>query len=171
MQSHPDSSSSSSPGGLKTMVAQLGQLLNISLKLNSTQDVQQLLSFILDTATDVLECEAASLILYDEKRGELLFTASTNFDPAVMVSIPVPLVGSLAGTIFRENKPLLINDVSKDPRHFGRVGEKVALQTRSLLGVPMVVQDKVTGVLEAINKKGGGFVQKACICQSKNRPL
>ncbi len=142
------------------MVQQLGRLLEISLKLNSTQDITRLLESILQTATDVLACEAASIMLYDEKTGQLLFTAATGSNPDELAKIPVPLEGSLAGAIFTQNQPLLINDVAQDPRHFAKVGKQVAFQTRSLLGVPMVMRDKVTGVLEALNKEHGTFTEK-----------
>jgi signal transduction histidine kinase len=47
--------------------------------------------------------------------------------------------------------------VATDPRHFREVGERVQLQIRSLVGVPMRIQDEVIGVLEAVNKRQGDF--------------
>ena len=44
-----------------------------------------------------------------------------------------------------------------DPRHYNTVGESVQFQTRSLVGVPMRIKTKVTGVLEALNKRSGPF--------------
>ncbi|MFQ5615714.1 MAG: ATP-binding protein [Anaerolineales bacterium] len=145
--------------GLRQMVSQLARLCEISVTLNSTLEPTPLLQFILGTATEVLGCEAASIMLYNEQRGELLFTASTNF-PEKLAQIPVPLEGSIAGTIFRENRPLLINDVEKDPRHFSQVGEKIDFQPRSLLGVPMSIRDRVIGVIEALNKRQKQFTQQ-----------
>lgn len=98
-------------------------------------------------------------MLYDEQRGELLFTASSN-STEQLAQIPVPLEGSIAGTIFRENRALLIADVEKDPRHFAQVGEQINFRPRSLLGVPMLVRDKVVGVLEGLNKRNGTFNQR-----------
>jgi signal transduction histidine kinase len=74
-----------------------------------------------------------------------------------LAEIPVPIEGSIAGTIFSTNKPLVINDVEKDPRHYGHVGEQIHFQPRSLLGVPMRIQEQITGVLEALNKRDGEF--------------
>ncbi len=146
--------------GLSQVVRKLSRLLEISVTLNSTLDPEQLLNFILETAADVLECEGASIMLYDEKRGELVFAAATASDPKELAKIPVPLEGSIAGTIFRENRPLVINNVEHDPRHFSLVGKQVKFQPRSIVGVPMQIRDKTTGVLEALNKKDGGFSQR-----------
>ena len=56
---------------IRQVVRKLSRLLEISVTLNSTLDPGRLLGFILDTATDVLECEGASIMLFDDKRGEL----------------------------------------------------------------------------------------------------
>jgi len=139
------------------MIQQLARLVEVSVTLNSTLDPDQLLHFIIEKAAELLDCEAASIMLYDEKRDQLYFTAATGTDSEKLVEIPVPLEGSIAGTIFRENKPLVINEVEKDPRHYNQVGEQVKFQPHSLLGVPMRIRDKTTGVLEALNKRKGDF--------------
>jgi signal transduction histidine kinase len=138
-------------------INQLARIVEVSLTLNSTLDPEQLLQFIIKTASDLLDCEAASIMLYDEKRGELFFAAAAGSDPKQLASIPVPLEGSIAGTIFLENRPLIINNAQTDPRHYAQVGEQINFQTRTLLGVPMRIRSRVTGVLEALNKRSGEF--------------
>ena len=142
---------------LELSATQLAQLVQISVTLNSTLNPRELLRYIIETAARLLNCEAASILLYDEKRCELHFTTATGTDPNQLAQIPVPLEGSIAGTVFRENRPLVINDVSKDPRHFGQVGEQIQFLPRMLLAVPMRIHSQVTGVLEALNKHQGEF--------------
>jgi K+-sensing histidine kinase KdpD len=142
---------------LQRAVRQLSRLVKVSVTLNSTLDLAQLLRFIIQTAAELLECEAASILLYDEKQHELIFTAASGTDPEKLAQIPVPIEGSIAGTIFLKNQPLIINDVEKDPRHYSQVGAQIQFHPRSLLGVPMRIQDRVTGVLEALNKCNGDF--------------
>lgn len=148
------------PGGdvdLREMVMRYSRLVEISVTLNSTLDLDRLLQFIIESAADLLDSEAASILLVDEKTKDLYFAASTGSDPEQLAEIPVPLDSSLAGTVFREDRPLIINEVAGDPRHFGQVGEQIGFEIRSLIGVPMRIQDKVTGVLEAVNKREGMF--------------
>jgi len=137
----------------------LRRLVALRLTLNSTLDLDELLQLIIGTAAELLDCEAASLLLYDEKRPHLFFAAATGEDPAKLSAIPVPLESSLAGTIFRTNRPLIINDAEHDPRHFAQTSQLVDFRTRSLVGVPMRIKDRVTGVLEALNKKNGQFTE------------
>ncbi len=148
---------SSQSENLGKTARQMERLVNLSVTLNSTLDPDRLLRFIIETAADLLECEAASILLYDEKRGELFFTSAVGTDQQKLAEIPVPIEGSIAGTIFTQNRPLVINDVEKDPRHYTQVGEQIQFRPRSLLGVPMRIREKVTGVLEALNKRDGGF--------------
>lgn len=139
---------------------QLLRLVELSLILNSTLDLNELLQQITETATELLDCEASSILLYDEKNPRLYFAAATGSDPAELAKIPVPIEGSLAGTIFRTNQPMILNDVGQDPRHYTLVSDKVKFKTRTLLGVPMPIKDRVMGVLEAINKRDGTFTER-----------
>jgi len=135
---------------------QLLRLVELSVTLNSTLDLDELLQVITETATDLLNCEAASILLYDEKNPRLYFAAATGSDPAELAKIPVPMEGSIAGTIFRTNQPMIQNNVEQDPRHFANVSDQIKFKTRTLLGVPMPIKDRVVGVLEAINKNNDG---------------
>lgn len=147
------------PKPLSLEARQLARLMEISQTLNSTLNIEELLQYIINTASELLECEAASLMLYDEKRNRLFFAASTGNDPKKLAQIPVPIDGSIAGTIFREDKGMILNDVSHDPRHFSGVGEQLKFQSRSLVGVPMKIREKGVGVLEALNKRDSKFTE------------
>jgi signal transduction histidine kinase len=133
------------------------RLVELSVTLNSTLDLDELLQLITATATELLECEAASILLYDEKNPRLYFAAATGSDPAQLAEIPVPIDSSLAGTIFRTNQPLILNNAEQDPRHYSLVSDHVKFKIHSLLGVPMPIKDRTMGVLEAVNKREGGF--------------
>lgn len=136
---------------------QLLRLVELSVTLNSTLDLDELLQQITATATELLDCEAASILLYDEKNPRLYFAAATGSDPAKLAEIPVPMEGSIAGTIFRTNQPLIQNNAEQDPRHYSNVSDHIKFKINTLLGVPMPIKDRTVGVLEAVNKRDGGF--------------
>ncbi len=145
-------SSSPTPDVSALEPEQLLRLLEVSAYLNSADNTGQLLPFIIRTAAEVLHCDAASLLLYDDEAEQLRFAAATGADPEVLAHIPVPLEGSIAGTIFRENRAVRIESAEEDERHYGGVDEQADFHTRDLLGVPMHVEGQVVGVLEALNK-------------------
>jgi len=139
---------------------QLLRLVELSVTLNSTLDLDELLQTITATATELLDCEASSILLYDEKNPRLYFAASTGTDPGKLAEIPVPMEGSIAGTIFRTNQPMILNNVEQDPRHYSNVSDQVSFKIKTLLGVPMPIKDRTVGVLEAVNKRDGVFDER-----------
>ncbi len=144
---------------LRQLIVRLSRLVEVSVTLNSTLDIEPLLNFLIGTAADLLDSEAAAILLFDEKTQRLFFAASTGSDPDELRKIPVPLEGSIAGAIYRDDRPLIINEVASDPRHYRQVGEKIRFEARTLIGVPMRMRDRRVGVLEALNKRGGPFTE------------
>ncbi len=141
----------------KLNAERMARLVEISRVLNATTNLDHLLSRIISEAAELTHAEAASILLLDPKTQQLHFKASSNKVPPEMSNMAVSLDDSIAGAILTENKPMYIKDVSKDPRWNQNVDDAIAFRTRSILGVPMhnVTQIPV-GVLEALNKVGGG---------------
>jgi|APSaa5957512576_1039674.scaffolds.fasta_scaffold02379_1 K+-sensing histidine kinase KdpD len=144
---------------LRETITRLRRLVELSATLNSTLNLDELLKLIIQTAADVLGCEAASILLYDEKTQNLFFAAATGENAKKLAEIPVPINDSLAGTIFSTRQPLILNQIENDPRHNLEASEHVGFQTRSLLGVPLRIRDKTIGVLESLNKRKGPFIE------------
>jgi len=155
----PEDELSESNPKLKETLSRLRRLVELSITLNSTLNVKDLLALIIRTAAEILDCEAASLLLYDEEKDALLFAAATGGDERKLARIPVPLKDSLAGTIFRTSEPLVIHDLKKDSHHNEKVSAYVGFEPYSLLGVPLQIRDHTIGVLEALNKKDGSFTE------------
>ena len=147
-----------SPNHQETVTG-LKRLVELSATLNSTLDLDVLLKIIIQTAAEALDCEAASILLYDEKSDKLFFAAATGEDAEKLAEIPVPINDSLAGTIFKTRQPLIINQLDDDPRHNLKASEHVGFHPRSLLGIPLQIRGKTIGVLEALNKKNGPFTE------------
>ena len=127
------------------------RLLIISQVLTSTLDLFTLLDLIVNAARDLTRTEATSILLLDNKTGELYFEAVTGSKSEEIKRIAVPL-DSLAGWVVREGRPQIINDVTHDRRFFAKVGESTGVLTRSLIAVPLKVKEKTIGVLEALNR-------------------
>jgi len=132
-------------------------LIEIARDLASTFDLNILLNRIVNAATELTNANAASILLYDQINQELHFEASTNLDEPLMQGLVVPVDASIAGWIVKNRQPLIIQDTEKDTRHFEHVGQVVNLQTKSILGVPLIAKEKVIGALEVINKRDGTF--------------
>ena len=137
---------------LEKRVARLERIIEVSRVINSTLNLNPLLHNIIQIATDLTATEASSILLLDKKTGELHFEAATGVKSQEVKPIVVPLDSSIAGWVVKKGEPLLIPDVRKDPRHYHLVDDTTKFSTRSILGVPLRVKDKVIGVLEVLNK-------------------
>jgi len=135
------------------------RLIEITLDLASTLDLDTLLSRIVNAAVDLINAEATSILLYDEASAQLHFEAATNIDEPLRRGILVPVDSSIAGWIVTNRKPIIVSNAQQDPRHYGHISKLVAMRTNSLLGVPLITKDKVIGVLESINKRSGIFTE------------
>lgn len=137
-----------------TLLANYERIIEISRQLNSTYDHTSLLKQIVSAATELIDTEAASIMLIDPMTGELRFEISSNFSPHELDDIIVPMEGSIAGWIATHGEPRVIQDIRNEPGHFQTVDDEFAFQTRNLLGVPMRTHEKVIGVVQAVNKHG-----------------
>jgi signal transduction histidine kinase len=134
------------------LMARYERLMEISRQLNSTLDLGALLNRIIRAACELTDTETASIMLVDQKTGELRFEAATTMTRGAMEAIVVPIEGSLAGWVVTHGEPVLVEDARNDPRFFKGVDETIDFETRNLLGVPMVAHNKVIGVVQALNK-------------------
>lgn len=135
----------------------LNRLVEISLVLNSSLSSAEILEELMDASAEILDAESASVFLLDKYTHELHIVAITSDATYsdTLKRIPVPIDNSIAGAIVRENKSVVLDDVTEHPLHFRTADEQSGFRTRSLLGVPMKIKDRVVGALEAVNKREG----------------
>lgn len=133
----------------------ISRLVEISVTLNSTLDLDRLLEFIIRSAADLLESEAATILLVDEQSQSLYIAATTDTDS--QGAIHVPKEGSIAGMIYREDRPLILNELQTTSDSFTDISETHAFDVHSLIGVPLRIRERVAGVLQAVNKRKGIF--------------
>jgi signal transduction histidine kinase len=115
--------------------------------------LQPLLDKIAQVATELTDSEAASILLLSTSTGELRFRAATGRTAAQLGSIPVPVSGSIAGTVLSSGRPAVVTDAQQVAGHYSAVGKQTGLETHSLLAVPLQLRDRRIGVLEVINKR------------------
>ncbi|NJL93428.1 MAG: hypothetical protein HC915_06715, partial [Anaerolineae bacterium] len=85
-------------------VQKLNRLVEVSLVMNSTLELEPLLRFIMDAAAELTDSHSASILLVDPKTKELHFMAFNSESESDSVGttlrrIPVPLKGSVAGAV------------------------------------------------------------------------
>ncbi|HUT18168.1 MAG TPA: GAF domain-containing sensor histidine kinase [Anaerolineae bacterium] len=140
---------------MEAHISNLERLLRMMEVVNSTLDLPQLLDIIAEVAAQLTYTASASVLLIDEETKELRFVAVTGQHSASLKPVVVPMDGSIAGTVARENRPLLIRDVRADPRWYQHADRASGFETQSIIAVPLQLHGEVIGVVEAVNKQDG----------------
>jgi GAF domain-containing protein len=109
----------------------------------------------LNSAVEILNCEAGSLLLVDQETGELVFEVAVGPVAADLIGKRLPPGTGLVGKAVDSRLPLIQNDVRRSKEWFDKSDAQTGFTTNDLLVVPMQVKDKVSGVIEVINRKDG----------------
>jgi Nif-specific regulatory protein len=138
----------------------IDRLREISTWVSSVLDLDNLLELIIDSVTRLMEAKASSLLLLDQKTGKLYFKVAIGEKKDEVRKFEISLGQGIAGIVAETGEPLLINDVTKDPRWDKEISEATGFQTRSIACVPMKIDGRTIGVVEIIDKEDGSPIQK-----------
>ncbi|NIM03950.1 GAF domain-containing protein [bacterium] len=142
---------------IKTKSEKLAMLLDANRALTSTLDLDRLLKVIMGQAKRVVNAEASSLMLVDEATKELFFDVTLGGKGEKLRQIRLKIGEGIAGWVAKEGKPLMVRDARKDPRFFVRADDVTKFKTKSILCVPLMIKERIIGVMEAINQVGRGY--------------
>lgn len=118
----------------------------------SEASFRPLLQRIVEVARAILGARASSVLLLDDAAGELVFEAVTGEGEAELVGRRVPGDAGIAGWVAQSRQPLVVEDVTQDPRFSGEVAELTGYMPRGLIAVPLIHEDRVLGVLEVLDR-------------------
>ncbi|MCA9972802.1 MAG: GAF domain-containing protein [Anaerolineales bacterium] len=141
--------------GLRRILGILLTLQEMATAVNERTDVLNLLDRILASALESIDAQDGSLLLLDDETQELVFVVVHGEVRNELAGFRIPVGQGIAGWVAERAEPVRVADVSLDPRFTGSVDNEFDFRTRSMLCVPMVVGDRVMGVIQALNKQGG----------------
>ena len=136
---------------LRARLAQVGA----AGQLTAPTEHSDLLEQIVQTAMHVLGARAGSLYLVDEEGDELIFEVALGERAAPLRGQRLPLGQGVAGWVAATGQALAVADVQQDPRWAQDVGRAVGYAPKTMLAMPLIVHDRVTGVLQLLDKDGG----------------
>lgn len=140
---------------LERQVENLSRLVEINGIINSTLNINRLLSIIMEMIKDIMNTEASSLLLFDEEKRELVFkVALGEAGDELMEKYRVKLGQGLAGWVAQNRKDIICNDVYSDDRFDSMYDENTGFRTKSMLCSPLLFKGKLLGVIQAINPVG-----------------
>lgn len=134
-------------------IERLRRILEVSRQLAATIDLDVLLRVIVEAACDVLDCERATIFLYDPQRDELYSRVASGGE-----EIRFQAHRGIAGAAAAGRVMINVPDAYADPRFNPDVDRRTGFLTRNLLTFPLESFDgQLVGVLQALNKRRGPF--------------
>lgn len=121
----------------------------------STLDLDEVLRLLLSRIAQALGVEAASISLV--QGDELEFKVAEGAASEGVVGMKLKLGQGIAGWVAKSGRPVLVPEVKSDPRFFGEIDLQTGFITRSIICAPIMVKDRVLGVIQALNPRRGSF--------------
>jgi GAF domain-containing protein len=111
-----------------------------------------LLQSVADVARSIFGAQAASIFLLDEEADELVFEAVSGKGEQSLIGMRIPSSTGIAGWTLVTRQPLVIEDLTQDPRHAREVAERSGYVPKGIMSVPLLADERVLGVLQVLDR-------------------
>ena len=125
---------------------------DIGIGIAAAKSINEAMEQIMRKIGDIFAPWNWSLLLLDKEKDELFFKIATGESSDKLQDLRMSMDTGLAGWIVKNGKPALVKDVSKDSRFSPYIDKITGFKTKSIIGVPLKVNNDVIGVIELINK-------------------
>ncbi|HVN53819.1 MAG TPA: adenylate/guanylate cyclase domain-containing protein [Anaerolineaceae bacterium] len=133
----------------------LRALAGIGEVVNSSLELDVVLRIVMDTLVRLTGAERGFLMLRNET-GELTIRIARNWEQESIQSSDAAFSRTIINRVAQESQPVLTTNAQEDPRFEGQESV-VAYNLRSVLCVPLMVKDRVIGVIYADNRIRSGI--------------
>src|SRR4029453_15592585 len=125
----------------------LSTLFELGREVTSVLDLEELLAKIPQLIARLTRFSAFSVYLLDERRQDLRIAYAVGYPEEVWSTLRLPLGEGVVGAAVQEGRPILVNDIRREPRYRGPLRNML-----SQLAVPMRRKGKVIGALNLLNE-------------------
>jgi sigma-B regulation protein RsbU (phosphoserine phosphatase) len=133
----------------------LSTLFELGREVTSVLDLADLLEKIPQLIARLTRFSAFSVYLLDEQRQELHIAYAVGYPQDVVRTLRLRVGQGVVGAAVEQGRPILVNDISKEPRFMGPLRNMV-----SQLAVPMRQKGRVIGALNLLSDTSGAFTDQ-----------
>ena len=136
-------------------VKRLGSILGIASTFAGARETQPLLELIAQEATRLMNCDRASIFLWDKEHNELVACPALGVEEN---SLRLPDDVGIVGEVIHHEKLIRVDDAYNDRRFNQEVDKASGYKTNTLLCAPLYDgEGNIVGAFEVINKNEGLF--------------
>lgn len=141
---------------LQNRVEQYSSLVEVSIIINSTLDLEVLLNLVMEKAQSVMCAEASSVMLVNDETERLeCYVALGVACDTVKEKIQLKRGQGIAGTVWETGHACIVPNVHEDNRFFPDVDLQSGFETHSIIAAPLKVRNRIIGVAEVLNRRDG----------------
>ncbi len=133
----------------------LDLLHEVGKKVGSVSKLNQLMKKVIRMTQQTLNAGASSILLFDNDKRQLRFEIAEGESERMLKQLKLNPQSGIASWVAQHKKPLIINDVARDWRFDKSVDEMTGFITKSVICAPLLVQRRLIGVIEVLNKADG----------------
>jgi GAF domain-containing protein len=111
-----------------------------------------LLGAIVQVARAIFHARAASVLLLDEASDELVFAAVVGEGEDTLLGRRFPAGNGIAGWVLGTRQPLVLADVTTDPRFSADTAQSTGYVPKGIMAVPLLHGEEALGVLEVLDR-------------------
>ncbi len=146
---------------LKQVKKELAFFINVGKLLTSTLELNKVTEIIVANVQKIVSVEAWSLLLTDDKMGELYCAVTKgSYLAGELKDVRLKIGEGIAGIAAECGKPVIVRDVLKDKRCSKYFKDVKGLAPKDVLCVPIMSKKTIIGVLELVNKSNGRVFTK-----------
>jgi diguanylate cyclase (GGDEF)-like protein len=126
---------------------------DVARALTSSLELEEILGAIMDKMAQFFGPERWSMLMVDDKAGELYYAIAVGENTESLKGLRVPLGEGVAGWVASTGNPLVVPDVALDPHWSAFASKHPDLKIKSIACVPVRSGNKTLGVIQLLNSK------------------
>src|SRR3989454_402621 len=130
-------------------------LLEVADVVNTTLDLDTTLRRVAELVRKVFDYEIFAILLLNEKTQELRIRFNVGYKRELADKIRIKMGEGVTGLAAQHREAMLVGDVTTDPRYISGVPD-----VRSELAVPLIVKNKVIGVIDIESPQPNHFTEE-----------
>ncbi len=126
---------------------------DVARALTSSLELEEILGAIMDKMAQFFGPERWSMLMVDDKAGELYYAIAVGENTESLKGLRVPMGEGVAGWVASTGNPLVVPDVALDPHWSAFANKHPDLKIKSIACVPVRSGNKTLGVIQLLNSK------------------
>jgi len=129
--------------------------------LGAEEGYRSLLQATVEVARAIFFAHASSVFMLDEEQDELVFEAVAGEGAGNLLGRRFPSSTGIAGWVLVTRQPLVVDDVAADTRFSREAADSTGYVPKSVMAVPLLVEERSLGVLEVLDRRADARITLA----------